>query len=344
MYRNQHKPNPPLDAELERWICHYWKARLSDKQILDMLKRKHIDTSRYGLGLTRFRAMRQSLGLVSTRTQSIQVGDLVLPMQRLREKYPLAGMRDMRNHLFHEEDLSVSRRQLYEYMKAYEPQLLQQRKARHLKRKRFWAAGVNDIWCCDQHDKWERFGLRLHTGVEPFSGRILWLKIWHNNSNPRLIAAYYFETVDSLGCMPLVTQSDLGSENYCLAKAHTALRHWHDPALAGSLQHRWMREKKNIKPEIAWSQVRRRFTPGFENMLDHGVQEGWYDIDDPLHKMVFRWVFIPWLQAELDRWRDEFNFSKPRADRNKILPHGVPQLIFESSEVYGAVDFKVYVA
>jgi hypothetical protein len=34
---------------------------------------------------------------------------------------------------------------------------------------------VNDLFAVDQHDKWLHFGLALHTGIEPFSGRIMWI-------------------------------------------------------------------------------------------------------------------------------------------------------------------------
>jgi hypothetical protein len=86
--------------------------------------------------------------------------------------------------------------------------------------------------------------------------------------------------------MPLITQSDLGSENYGIANAQTLLRQRYDPTLQGTLQHRWMRTKKNVMPEITWSQLRRRFTPGFENLLDEGVIEGWYDSADTLQMYV----------------------------------------------------------
>jgi len=65
--------------------------------------------------------------------------------------------------------------------------------------RRFWAAGVNDIWAVDQHDKWLQFGLALHTGIEPFSGCILWVKVWHSNRNPQLILSYYLEMVEDFG-------------------------------------------------------------------------------------------------------------------------------------------------
>lgn len=83
---------------------------------------------------------------------------------------------------------------------------------------------------------------------------------------------------------PLITQSDPGSENYGIANGHTIMRQWADRDLRGTLQHRWMRSKKNVKPEIAWSQLRRRWTPGFEDIMDLGVREGWYHVDDLVEK------------------------------------------------------------
>lgn len=86
--------------------------------------------------------------------------------------------------------------------------------------------------------------------------------------------------------MPMVTQSDPGTENNGIANGHTLLRHYHDPALVGTLQHRWMSRKKNVKPEAAWSQLRRRWTPGFEDVLDRGVNAGLYDNEDHLQVYV----------------------------------------------------------
>ncbi|KAJ7229891.1 hypothetical protein GGX14DRAFT_344175, partial [Mycena pura] len=127
------------------------------------------------------------------------------------------------------------------------------------------------------------------------------------NSNPRLILYYYLKVVEEIRAMSLVTQSDPGTENYGIANGHTMLRHLHDPSLARTLQHRWMRQKKNVMPEIAWSQLRRRFTPGFEDILDVGIEKGWYDPGILLEALTFRWVFIPWLQCEFDAYRKRVN-------------------------------------
>lgn len=198
------------------------------------------------------------------------------------------------------------------YFAIHEPELIRQRKANRLRRRRFWAAGVNDLFAVDQHDKWLKYGLGLHTGIEPFSGRIMWIRVWHLNRNPQLILSYYLDTVETLGHkaflsfkiiylltlsnlptdMPMVTQSDPGSENFGIANAHTMLRQWYDPALQGTLQHRWMRSKKNVMPEITWSQLRRRFTPGFEALLDHGVLSGWYDTNNTLQLYVHFYYYL----------------------------------------------------
>ncbi len=85
------------------------------------------------------------------------------------------------------------------------------RKGQRLIRKQFWTVGVNDIWTMDQHDKWRRFQLLLHIGIEPHSGLILWLKLWWTNRNPRLVCSWYLDTIEALGygMFTLIFISDL---------------------------------------------------------------------------------------------------------------------------------------
>ncbi|KAJ7773753.1 hypothetical protein B0H14DRAFT_3095982 [Mycena olivaceomarginata] len=302
MGRNQHKPNPPIN-DIASHIHKYWKMRKNDKEIVRLLMTHHIDTSKYGLGL----------GLFHTRKQDHDVHTIRQAMIRLRDQYPKAGAREMISLLFHEENMSVSRNIVTEYFSVHEPHL---------------APGVNDIWAVDQHDKWKyKFGLALHSGIDPFIGMIHWMKIWWTNSNPRLISSYHhLDRVEELKGnnsfpAPLVSQSDPGTENYGIANGHTMLRHLHDPSLSGTLQHRWMLKKKNVMPEIGWSQLRHRFTPGFEDILDVGVNNG----------------------CELDAYRQRVNNTAKRADRNKVRPHGVPNYMYNHPQDYGALDFKASV-
>jgi hypothetical protein len=54
--------------------------------------------------------------------------------------------------------------------------------------------------------------------------------------------------------------------------------------LSGTLQHRWKRKKNNVKSEANWSVFRRDFAPGFEDLFESGVNQGWYHVDKPLEK------------------------------------------------------------
>ncbi|KAJ7196546.1 hypothetical protein GGX14DRAFT_375956, partial [Mycena pura] len=172
------------------------------------------------------------------RKQGHNIESIREAMVRLRLQYPKAGRKEISDLLFNEEGMSVSRNVITTYFAVYEPELVLQRRANRLKCKRFWAAGVNDMWCVDQHDKWKyKFGLALHVGLDPFAGRYLWMKVYWTNSNPRLILKYYLDVVEELGFMPLISQSDPGVENFGLANGHTLLRHMHDPSLVDTVTH-----------------------------------------------------------------------------------------------------------
>ena len=255
---------------------------------------------------------------------------------------------------------------------------MSQRLGRRFARRTFYAAGVNHFWAMDQHDKWLRFGLHWHGCIEGFTGKIIWLTVWWNNSNPKYVCAQYLKAVKQFGGTfrfsiaffvdlsngyigaPCVTQSDRGTENFNVAYAHTQIRHALDPTLVGSIQHQWKPGHSNIKPEQMWARFRKTWVPGFERLLDKGIKEQWYDIvnitdrcvatgmwnviDTSLciiNRLIFRWLAIPWLQREADTYVYGHNTTRRRADRRKVLPSGVPDVMFENPESADALDFKV---
>lgn len=342
--RNQHLPNPPLWM-IEESIALFFFQGKTDQQILDELHDgTHYDVTQYGIGKTKLRAYKEAIGCIGSRKANLQVEDIKPDMERLREIYPWAGAREMASLYLTEVKKKVRRSIVYQYFYLYERELLNNRKNRiPFKTRSFLSAGVNHFWCQDQHDKWKyKFALCLHIAVEPFSGLILWLRVWWNNSNPVLIVNYYLNAIQHFGKMPLLTQSDPGTENNGVANATTMLRHWLDPQLpTDSIQHKWKRKHSNIKPEIEWSQLRRRFSPGFEAILEAG--EDIYDMLNYLHVLVFRWVFIPWMQQELDGYRTRVNNKLKRKNKFKLTPHGRPVDIFKNPEKFYARDYGVIV-
>ncbi|KZT59695.1 hypothetical protein CALCODRAFT_536231 [Calocera cornea HHB12733] len=282
------------------------------------------------------------LGLKSTRQQRHTLDTIGPHIKEVRKTYRQAGVKRMKDWLRELKGVNASDRNLIaSYNRLHFPEEVRQRKAKRLKRKQFWSPGVFAVVAVDQHDKWGRYGLYLHLGMEAFSGALLWLKIWWTNSNPRLIFSFYLEMARRYGGIPLLTQSDPGNENNGIANGHSMLRQRLDPSLQGKLQHRWMRGHSNIKPEMRWSQIRREFTSGYEDLFREGVVNNWYDKHNLLEKFIFQWLAIPFMQLELNKYVQMYNNSKPRADKNKILPIGIPRDIMEHPERYkGGRDYK----
>jgi hypothetical protein len=60
--------------------------------------------------------------------------------------------------------------------------------------------------------------------------------------------------------IPIITQSDPGTENYGVANAHTVIRQCLNPSLTGTLQHHFAKGHNNILSEIKWSVFRHDFS------------------------------------------------------------------------------------
>jgi hypothetical protein len=157
------------------------------------------------------------------------------------------------------------------------------------------AVGVNHIWIMGQYNKWKQFGLYWHGCLDGFTGKILWLVVWWNTSNPKYVCAQHLKAIKTFGGMfvivlsflrdlskpyigaPLITHSNQGTENFNVAHAQTHIRHALDPTLAGTIQHHWGHGQLNVKCGQMWTRFRRTWVPGFEQLLEKGVNNQWYD-------------------------------------------------------------------
>ena len=86
-----------------------------------------------------------------------------------------------------------------EYLKLTEPNAVEARRYKRFKRRTFIAIGPNEMWSLDQHDKFKRYGLFFHVGLDPYPGVIHWCKVWWTVRNPKLIARFYLDTARSIG-------------------------------------------------------------------------------------------------------------------------------------------------
>ena len=74
------------------------------------------------------------------------------------------------------------------FLRIIDPEGVECRKRRRLKRRRYITPGPNFLWHVDGWDKLAHFGIFFHGAVDGFSRRILWLEANSTNKNPGVLA------------------------------------------------------------------------------------------------------------------------------------------------------------
>jgi hypothetical protein len=93
------------------------------------------------------------------------------------------------------------------------PKACSARKSHRLHRRMYYASGPNFIWHLDSYDKIKPFGFCINGCIDGFSRKIIWLDVYNNNSNPRIIGGYYINAVSKMNGCPKILRGDFGTEN-----------------------------------------------------------------------------------------------------------------------------------
>ena len=137
------------------------------------------------------------------------------------------GYRQLTRRLRLKYDLKVRRDTVMRALSIIDPEGVERRKKRALKRRRYGTPGPNFLWHVDGWDKLSPFGIFIHGAVDGFSRRILWLEANSTNKNPNVIASHYLTTVQELEGVPRRMRCDRGTENTIIGSLQQSFR-WHD--------------------------------------------------------------------------------------------------------------------
>ncbi|KAG8796608.1 hypothetical protein FRC12_016595 [Ceratobasidium sp. 428] len=102
-----------------------------------------------------------------------------------------------------------------------------------------------------------------------------------------MVASYFLDTIlgtDGSLVMPMLTQSDPGTENFGIANAQIMLRQMLDPGLEGTMQHIHSQKHSNIKPAMLWGLLCKQFAPGLEKLLTEGLETQIFNPDVNVQK------------------------------------------------------------
>jgi hypothetical protein len=80
-----------------------------------------------------------------------------------------------------------------------DPEGIEYRKKRRLRRRVYSNKGPNSVWHIDGYDKLSRYGIKIHGCIDGFSRQIIWLKAGVSNKNQNIIVHYYIESIRQYG-------------------------------------------------------------------------------------------------------------------------------------------------
>ena len=89
-----------------------------------------------------------------------------------------------------------------------DPQNVDKRRRRRLRRRKYHSLGPNFVWHIDGHDKLKPYRISIHGCIDGYSRRIIWLEVAASNKVPELIAKHYLDAIKQMEGKPKTVKAD----------------------------------------------------------------------------------------------------------------------------------------
>ena len=252
------------------------------------------------------------------------------------------GYRQLTRRLRLKYNLQVRRDTVMKSLRIIDPEGVECRKRRRLKRRRYGTPGPNFLWHVDGWDKLAPFGIFIHGAVDGFSRRILWLEVNSTNKKPSIIASHYLNAVLQLEGVPRRLRSDRGTENTIMGNLQRFFR-WHDPDdFAGSASFLEGKSCGNQRIEAWWSKFREGGGGWWMNLFKDLRDTGFYR-DDCLIKECLKFCFLPVIRRELRLVVELWNTHNIQRQTRSEVEGGKPDVMFFTPEIHGKENYLVNV-
>lgn len=328
--------NAASDDQLEL-VSSYFRQGFNNLEILEFLKLHGIVVS-----LSTLKRRLQTLGL-SRRAANVSVDELKEAIQReLSGSGCFVGYRRLWARL-RRKGYFVKRATVMKILRELDPEGVDSRKRKRLRRRTYEAKGPNFVWHIDGYDKLKPYGFCVHGGIDGFSRRLIWLEVGPTNKNPEVIAKFYLDAVKQVGGLPRKIRSDDGTENSMVEAIHTFLRSSQSDEDAGVGCFLIGRSTANQRIEAYWSHLVKDGPGWWINFFKDLSDLGLFNSSDPVHVDCIRFCFMSLLRSELyqvaELW-NQHNISSSKFG-NTSGPRGRPDCMFFLPHMYSTDDFKV---
>lgn len=200
------------------------------------------------------------------------------------------GYRSLWHRLKLKHKLEVRRDTVMQLLRELDPEGVDCRKRKRMRRRKYKNPGPNFMWHVDGYDKLKPFGFCIHGAMDGFSRRIMWLQVSNTNNNPEIIAGYYLNCINLTKALPRVIRADLGTENVTMEIIHRYLRDGYDDSQSGENSFRYGKSTCNQRIEAWWSMFKRLGAGWWINFFKDLRDSGQFESGDNLHVECIRYV------------------------------------------------------
>lgn len=326
--------NPSCEEIIER----YFKQGFDYQKILCFLYQYHgirislrtLNTKLHYLGLKR-KNINYNLDNVKTRIQ-----------QELDGPGCSGGYRAVW-HTLRIEGMQVPRDVVRVILKELDPQGVQQRKSKTLRRRIYHTPGPNYTWHVDGYDKLKPYGFPVHGCIDGYSRKVLWFKVCRTNNDPAVIGHFFLNAVKEFGGCPTVLRTDNGTENTILAAIQSYFRCDGDDEFAGEKSHRYGTSPSNQRIECWWSYLRKNRSSWWMNFFKDLVEIGQLCLSNQLQKECLWFCFSELLQSDFTSVQLHWNTHYIRKSRFETVA-GRPDEMFFLPECTGVQNHIKYIS
>ena len=178
----------------------------------------------------------------------------------------------------------------------FDPEGVQLRRGRRLKRRQYYSRGPNWCWHIDGNDKLSPYGIAIHACIDGFSRYVVWLEANDTNRDPGVVAGYYLKAVQKRKACPVLVRGDRGTENCFVQTMQTLLRRNHADSLAGDKSFIYGQSTANQRIESWWPVLRKHCTQYWMNTFTKLKDEGQFS-GDSLDKNLIAFCFLKLVQV-----------------------------------------------
>lgn len=314
-------------------IVGYFVDGFTYLEIIELLDRVH----NHGISLSTLKRLLKENGIYRRPLPHLcspiqEVTELV--RTELQSSGSQLGYRKMHKSLLNC-GLICRRSDVRKIMKDLDPEGVELRRRRRLRRRRYVNPGPNHTWHLDGHDKLKPFGFSIHACIDGFSRKLIWLEVGPSNKQPEIIAKYYTVAIQQFG-LPKNIKADDGTEHSILEPMHITLRSMGGEDAFDSFS--IITSPQNQRIEAYWSILQRDRIGWWRIFLQELSDLDFYSNDDPVLTDCVRYCFMHLIRADLNSILSNWNTHIIAGSRRAISPSGRPDSMFYLPDHFGGFN------